>query len=126
MAGKAKEEQWTRSGTYVLGDSLVNGYPHWLKTNGSQAMWFDKVASNWKVSAKEYLGTNLGHIAGPDGKDSYPHEIKHGWTFADNGASNDAGPNDVIFKAIGTFFKPSLYKINSSPLLLTESKFFKD
>ena len=100
MAGKAKEEQGRFvEGTYILGDGLVNGYPHWLKTDGSQAIWFDKVGSSWLVFTKENLGTNTGGIGGPKGKDSYPNEIKQGWTFTPGW--QDAGPNDVIFKAIG-------------------------
>ena len=111
MAGKAKVKhgKWL-DGTYILGDSLVNGYPHWLKAYGSQAIWFDKVASNWKVSDKKYLGSNIGAIAGPNGKDSYPNEIKQGWRFAPG--FQDAGPNDVIFKAIGTFSNLSFTKSN--------------
>ena len=106
LAGKTKEKhgKWVE-GTYILGDGLVNGYPHWLMTDGSQAIWFDKVVSNWKVGDKEDLGTKYGYIAGLKGKDSYPNEIKQGWIYYDNGAWHDAGPNDVIFKAIGTFFK---------------------
>ena len=107
MAGKAKEEQSLREGTYILSDSLVNGYPHWLKTDGSQAIWFDKVSSGWLVYKKEFLGSEYGVIGGPKGKDSYPNEVKQGWEYSDNGVFVDAGPNDVIFKAIGTFFKPS-------------------
>ena len=106
MAGKAKEEQSSREGFYILADGLVNDYPYWLKTgDGRQAIWFDKVASNWKVSDKKYLGSNTGAIAGPKGKDSYPNEVKQGWEYSDNGVFVDAGPNDVIFKAIGAFFK---------------------
>ena len=107
MAGKAKEEQskYRREGNYILRDSLVNGYPHWLKTDGSQAIWFDKVASNWKVSQKENLGTITGGIAGPKGNDSNPNEIKQGWRYWNNGFQ-DSGPNDVILKAKGRFFKP--------------------
>ena len=103
LAGKAKEKQWTSPGTYILSDGFVNGYPYWLKSNGSQAIWFDKVVSNWKVGTKSVLGTNTGGIGGPYGNDSYPNEIKQGWRYSDNGFK-DSGPNDVIF---GTFFKPS-------------------
>ena len=115
LAGKAKEDQSWRAGSYVLANGLVNGYPHWLKTgNGGQAIWFDKVASSWLVYDKSRLGSNTGGISGPYGKDSYPNELKQGWRYADNGAWQNAGPNDVIFKAIGTFFIPSLFKINST------------
>ena len=103
LAGKAKEKQWTSPGTYILNDSLVNGYPHWLKTDGNRAIWFNKVTSSWLVGSKSNLGTKRGGISGPDGKDSYPNEIKQGWRYSDNGFK-DSGPNDVIF---GTFFKPS-------------------
>ena len=104
MAGKAKEKQWTSPGTYILNDSLVNGYPHWLKTDGSQAaIWFDKVSSSWLVGSKNDLGTKYGGISGPDGNDSYPDEIKQGWRYAENDAWHNAGPNDVIFKSIGLF-----------------------
>ena len=102
MAGKANEYQgrWVE-GTYILADGPVNGYPHWLKTSdGSQAIWFDKDGSSWLVFSKEYLGSKTGGIAGPNGKDSYPNEIKQGWQYSDNDW-HDAGPNDVIFKAIG-------------------------
>ena len=112
LAGKVKDEQLERAGTYILSDGLVNGYPHWLlKTDGSQVIWFHKDISSWCVTPKEYLGSSAGFIAGPRGKDSYPNEIKQGWEYCDNGW-HDAGPNDVIFKAIGTFIKPLLYKIN--------------
>ena len=43
LAGKAKKGQWTRPGTYILSDSLVNGFSHWLKTDGSQAIWMGLV-----------------------------------------------------------------------------------
>ena len=115
MAGKAKDKQSSRAGTYILNeDGLVNGYPHWLLQtgDGSQAIWFDKVSSSWLVSTKNNLGTNTGAISGPDGKDSYPNKIKQGWRYSAPGWQ-DAGPNDVIFRAIGTFLKPSLYNINS-------------
>ena len=136
MPGKAKEEQgggWDgRDGTYILADGLVNGYPHWLlKTgDGSQAIWFNKVTSSWFVGPKKDLGTNTGGISGPNGKDSYPNEIKQGWRYGDlvQGTPTflDLGPNDVIFKAIGTFFKPLLNKINSAFLLVTLFKNFKN
>jgi len=103
LAGKAKEvrSKYGREGTYILANGLVNGYPHWLKTSdGSQAIRFDKVGSSWLVGPKEKLGTKTGGIGGPNGKDSYPNEIKQGWRYAENGVSVDAGPNDVIFKAI--------------------------
>ena len=104
LAGKAKEEQSSRLGTYILGDSLVNGYPHWLKLDGSQAIWFDKIASSWLIGPKSSLGINNGGLSGPYGKDSYPNEIKQGWRYGDlvQGTPTflDAGPNDVIFKAI--------------------------
>ena len=83
-----------------MGNSLVNGYPHWLKADESQAIWFSKAASSWSVDRKENLGTNVGGIQGPKGKDSYPNEIKQGWRYADLEPWQDAGPNDVIFKAI--------------------------
>ena len=103
LAGKAKEDHSGFKGSYILCERLVNGYPYWLKTgDGSQAIWFDKEVSNWKVSTKEDLGSNIGAISGPKGKDSYPNEIKQGWRYVENGFQ-DAGPNDVIFKAIGTF-----------------------
>ena len=120
LSGKVKEEQskygreWWLEGTYILADSLVNGYPHWLKTDGSQAIWFNKIGSAWLGHKKENLGTDIGGIAGPKGKDSYPNEIKQGLRYYGSGAWNEAVPNDIIFKAIGTFFKPSLHKINST------------
>ena len=101
MAGKVKEKQLRRPGTYILGDGLVNGYPHWQKIDGSQAIWFDKMNSNWKVGPNDNLGTNTGGIAGPKGKDSYPNEIKQGWQFAPG--FQDAGQNDVIFRVIGIY-----------------------
>ena len=133
MAGKAKEEQSSKAGTYILSDGLVNGYPHWLKKgDGSQAIWFDKVISAWMVGDKKDLGISHGGIHGPYGKDSYPNEIKHGWRYWDNGFQ-DAGPNDVMFKGIGKFFKLLLHKINSTffpsqnsiQKLLIKLKFFK-
>ena len=105
MAGKAKEKQSSKAGSYILANGLVNGYPHWLKTDGSQAIWFNKVGTSWLVFPKEFLGSKTGGIAGPKGKDSYPNEIRQRWRYSDNGFQ-DAGPNDVIFKAIGKFFKP--------------------
>ena len=118
LGGKAKEERFTSPGIYILGNSLVNGYPHWLKADESQAIWFSKAASSWSVDRKENLGTDVGGIQGPKGKDSYPNEIKQRWRYADPDLEpwQDAGPDDVIFKAIGTFFKPLLLKIKSSPL----------
>ena len=107
LAGKVKEEQskygreWWLEGTYILADSLVNGYPQWLKIDGSQAIWFDKVSSSWFIGPKSSLGKNEGGIGGPKGKDSYPNEIKQGWTYAVKGVLVDASSNDVIFKAIG-------------------------
>ena len=87
-----------------MSDGLINGYPYWLKSDGSDAIWFDKVGSSWLVGTKEVLGTNTGGIGGPYGKDSYPNEIKQGWRYGDlvQGSPTflDAGPNDVIFKAI--------------------------
>ena len=107
MAGKAKEERWTSPGTYTLGNSLVNGYPHWLKADESQAIWFSKAASSWSVDRKENLATNVGGIHGPKGKDSYPNEIKQGWRYVTDPDDPwaDATPSEIIFKAIGTFFQ---------------------
>ena len=111
LAGKAKEEQSSREGFYVLRDSLVNGYPYWLKTgNGSQAIWFEKVSSAWLVGLQVYLGTN----AGPKGKDSYPNEIKQGWQYGDGTNWHEVPSSDVIFKAIGT-----ISKLFSKPFLLS-------
>ena len=92
----------SRAGIYILNDGLVNGYPH----------WFEKVGSSWVVYDKLRLGDNIGGIAGPQGKDSNPNEIKEGWKYYNNGW-HDAGPNDVIFKAICTGSKLSFHKINS-------------
>ena len=80
------------------------------------------MSSSWFVGDKADLGENLGGIAGPQGKDSYPNEIKQGWQFDDNGAWKDASfPNDVIFKVIGTFIKLSLYEIYSALLCAMDS-----
>ena len=103
MAGKAQEEQYGRAGTYILADGLVNGYPHWLKTDGSQVIWLDKVSSAWFVASKKNLGTNIGGISGPDGKDSYPNEIKQGWKYWDGELFNDAPGSDIIFNALGMY-----------------------
>ena len=100
LAGKAKAKQSEREGTYFLSDGLENGYPHWLKLDESQAIWFNKETSSWLVGSKEDLGTDNGWILGPGGKDSYPNKIKQGWRYSAPGWQ-DAGPNDVIFKAIG-------------------------
>ena len=97
-----------------MSDGLVNGYPYWLKTNGSQAIWFSKGSSAWEVGSKSYLGKDKGLILGPGGNVYYPNEIKQRWRHYAN-VWQDAGPNDVTFKAIGTFFKPSLYKISPFP-----------
>ena len=107
LAGKAKEEQsWVASDTFKIADGVINGFPYWLKTDGNQAIWFDKVGSNWKVYDKSRLGENFGGITGASGKDSYPDEIKQGWRYAiPNNDWEDVGPNDIIFKAIGTFLK---------------------
>ena len=88
-----------------MANGLVNGYPHWLKLDGSQAIWFDKVGSSWLVSTKDNLGTNTGGITGPDGKDSYPNEIKQGWRFtiAVEEPWADATPSEIIYKAIGMY-----------------------
>ena len=114
LAGKAKEEQSSKAGTYILRDSLVNGYPNWLKTDESKVIWFDKFNSNWKVAPKNYLGTTRGGFAGPKGKDDYPQAIESGWRYGAGDTHLDAGQHDVIFKVIGTFLKPLLYKMNST------------
>ena len=116
LAGKVKETQ-PRGGTYILGDDLVNGFPHWLNTESSsmyttatpfsQAIWFDKITSRWYVGDKTDLGDGIGGIQGPKYNDSYPHEIKQGWRYAHT-SWQDAGLNDVIFITIGTFFNPLL------------------
>ena len=112
LAGKIKEVQSSRAGIFVLGDGLVNGYPHWLNTDGSHAMWFGKNGSAWLVGTKDCLGIRMGAISGPYGKDSYPNEIKQGWMYWDyDGTWHDAGPNDVIIKAIGRFS----YKHSQNP-----------
>ena len=103
MAGKAKEDQSWRAGSYVLANGLVNGYPHWLKLDESQAIWFNKVSSSWAVAPKSLLGKNNAGIKGPNGKDDYLQEIESGWQYGKDDTHLDAGPNDVIFKAIGTF-----------------------
>ena len=92
MAGKAKKvkSRFGYEGTYILGDGLVNGYPHWLKTDGSKAIWFGIFYTAWLVGDKEFLGYGHAEIWGPAGNVSYPNEIKQRWH-----------PNDVIFKAIG-------------------------
>ena len=101
LAGKAKEKQSLRAGTYILGDGLVNGYPHWLQTgDGSQeAIWFSKVGSAWLVNKKSRLGTDYGGISGPNGIDSYPNEIKQGWEYGDGTNWHEVPSSDVIFKA---------------------------
>ena len=95
-------------------NGLVNGYPHWISTDGSHAIWFGTVGSAWLVGLKESLGTSTGGISGPAGKDSYPNEIKQGWMYWNNGTWHNASLNDVIFKAIGTFSK-----LFSKPFLLS-------
>ena len=113
LAGKAKEGHSGFKGSYILRETLVNGYPCWLKTgHGSQeAIWFSKVGSAWLVNKKSRLGTDYGGISGPNGIDSYPNEIKQGWEYGDGTNWHEVPSSDVIFKAIGTVFKLSLYKI---------------
>ena len=105
LAGKAKEEQskYEIEGSYTLADNLVNGYPHWLKNEGSQAIWFDKLSSAWVVHNMSTLGHSFGGIAGPKGKDTNPNEITYGWRYWDNGLQ-DAPYSDIVFKVRGTFF----------------------
>ena len=103
MAGYAKEATSEFEGTYILNDNLINGNPHWMKTDGSQAIWFSKKYSTWSVGLKSYLGEDDGWIFGPEdgqGKDSYPNEIKQGWQYWYDDDWYNAGSNDVVFKAI--------------------------
>ena len=100
MAGEAKEEQSPNAGNYSLGSGLINQYPHWLKTDGSRAIWLNKVSNSWFVGLKANLGKNHGGIAGPPGTDSFPNEIEQGWRFWQNGGFKVAYRSFVIFKVI--------------------------
>ena len=100
MSGIVRTLHSEYAGVYELAESLINGYYYWLQQNGVNAVWFNRVLSNWKIGPKSKLGENFG-VGGPKGQDMMPNEISKNsrWLYLTNGWIQ-ADPSDVIFKAI--------------------------
>lgn len=113
LKGKAKEEQSGRAGIYSKGNGTINGHPYWVYEKGEDAIWMDKVDSDWNVGAKSDLGSRIRGIEGPSGKDKYPTQVTKGWRFFDGTIWHEAPSKDVIFR--GKFIV-LCYQINDSKL----------
>ena len=74
-------EHLSSSVYYFLENELVNQYPYWTNSANGQAIWFDGNGSTWLVGVTKNVGTNIGGILGPSGKDDWPHEIRDGWRY---------------------------------------------
>ena len=85
LNGNARYKQSSRAGIYKLDPEDVNGFPHWLQENGSNAIWFSHSRSDWKIGVKTDLGKITAGIAGPDQGFSYPTKIEK-WYYYGNGA----------------------------------------
>ena len=99
LSGKAKEHQGKYYGTYDLGKGQVNGYPYWLSTDESKAIYV--LGTSWLVSEKEYLGKDRAYIKGLIGEDAYPNDIKKGWKYWNGKVHQNASESDIIFNALG-------------------------
>ena len=100
MDGKVNEAQSSKAGTYILGQGPINNYPHWLNADKNQALWFDKIISNWKFGSIDGLGQNVNGIASLRGRDSYPNKIKD-WYYYDGNSWPKADSSEITIKAIG-------------------------
>ena len=77
-------------GVYLLHSSRINGKSHWRQKDGSLAIWYDPLWSNWKMGKD--LGSSVG-IFLTDAKltgAALPHETKWKykiggkWRFSDS------------------------------------------
>ena len=88
------KEKWSTSeGIYILASTKVNGKNHWLQGGGTDAIWYDKGFTNWKLGDLSSLGSSTAKILTTQGTaiNSLPHEVTP-WTFLVNGtwtASDD-------------------------------------
>ena len=97
MSGEAEKYQSSKSGTYLLQMTPINGYPCWKKTSGKYAVWFDNKNGNWKVGLVDEIGSTLCFFHGPDNVDEWPTNKASKWKFYGREKWQEAG-NDIIFE----------------------------
>ena len=57
------KEKWSTSeGIYILASTKVNGKNHWLQGGGTDAIWYDKGFTNWKLGDLSSLGSSTAKI----------------------------------------------------------------
>ena len=105
LFGKAKVEQLSLEGIYLLSDEKYKGHPKWISENGTRSIRYESDGS-WYVGGvskegKKFKGTYLGGLAGPKNDDSLPHYITKGWRYRGAQVLEVAAPNDVVFETIG-------------------------
>ena len=76
-------------GIYVLNSSSVNGKPHWLQENGSDAIWYDK-NGHWNIGYESSLGQSRAKAISTKSQSNLPHEltpweyyVNSTWTVSD-------------------------------------------
>ena len=98
MSGEAEKCQLSKSGTYSLQITQVNGHPYWTNTSGKNSIWFDFLYGNWSVGDVIDIGGTICGIQGPKNVDEWPTNIASKWQFYGGGKWQEAAGEDIIFE----------------------------
>ena len=95
MYNDVKIKQPSSVGIYVLKGKINEKY-YWVQTDDSQAIWYWKETSSWKVGRMENLGTaKCGMNTNISIVTEYPYDYRNLWRYAKEGTKFDAPSGDV-------------------------------
>ena len=75
----------------------MNGHHYWVSKDAYKSIWW---ADNmWRVGFQESLGTSTSRIQGPPGNETFPDQVKGGWTYVDDQNKQRAyAEAEIVFK----------------------------
>ena len=97
LSGKAKENQSSHSGEYILQSQDINRHLSWKHVNGNTSIWYDNNNGIWCIGQSENCGSNRCGMY-IQSQESCPHKIMDVWNVlhvSNDGWISDDTPNNV-------------------------------
>ena len=94
IGNSIRDFQGGKGGMYLLQAGLVNHFNHWISADEERSIWWSNGC--WVVGNAKDSGSGSCGIHSPQ-DDEWPHEIKGGWMYSNNGFK-EANPNEIVFQ----------------------------
>ena len=94
-----------------MANGFSSGMPYWVKSDGTNALWFLNVKGYWMIGPKSKLGENEGYLHSTNSP-LCPESVGSHWKYRDNGEWLDAQGNAKMFKYEGMTYQGNKQFIN--------------